>query len=148
MSIILKYVLKSVASWKILAPAIIAVMVIWLIMSSLISLTFTRAAGRVVHLVQKGSGNDIYYCPVTVFRDGTGIEHTIQSSGGSNPPRFRVGNAVTVLYRAENPDSAMIQDRFMLWIYPLLFLAIGAVYGTAGYVVGRWLQKKETRYAA
>jgi hypothetical protein len=143
----MNFILKSIASSRILALAIIAVMVVWLVISCFISLTFTHAAGRVERLVQKGSGNEVYYYPVTVFRDAVGTEHTIQSSGGSNPPRFPVGTAVTVLYRRGNPDAGMIQDRFVLWIAPLLFIAIGIFYTIVGNVVGRWLQNNRVRNA-
>jgi uncharacterized protein DUF3592 len=140
MNIILKFILKAIASWKILAFAVIAVMVIWLTVSFIISLTYQRASGKVMQLVQKGRGDHVYYCLVTVFRDATGTEHAIQSSGGSNPPRFPVGSAVTVLYRAQNPDSAMIQDRFVMWIVPSLIIVMGAFYGGIGFIVSRSLQ--------
>ena len=141
-------ILKCISTWKILAPTLIALMVVWLVISSVISFTYTPAAGKVVELVQKGSGDDIYFCPVTVFRDAAGIEHTIRSSGGSNPPRFPVGSTVSVLYRAQNPDAGLIEDRFMFWICPSLLIALGIFYGTIGIVVDRWLQKKGTRNAA
>jgi uncharacterized membrane-anchored protein YhcB (DUF1043 family) len=41
----------------------------------------------------------------------------------------------------------MIQDRFMMWVAPSLFIVIGVFYGSIGFIVGRWLQKRETRYA-
>jgi len=141
-------ILKCIATWKILAPTVIAISVVWLAISSVMSLTYTQTAGSVVELVQKGSGDDIYFCPVTVFRDAAGIEHTIRSSGGSNPPRFPVGSTVSVLYRAQNPDAGMIEDRFMLWICPSLLIVLGIFYGTIGIVVDRWLQKKGARNAA
>jgi hypothetical protein len=140
--------LKCIAAWKILAPSVILLMVVWLVISCIISLTYTPAAGKVVELVQKDSGDDIYFCPVTIFRDAAGTEHTIRSSGGSNPPRFPVGSTVSVLYRAQNPDAGMIEDRFMLWICPSLLIALGIFYCTIGIMVGRWLQKKRTRNAA
>lgn len=141
-------ILKSIASWRILAPAIIAVMVTWLLISCVISVSFVRASGKVVRLVQKGSDADSYYCPVTIFRDAAGVEHTIQSSGGSNPPRFPVGSTVTVLYRTKNPDAGMIEDHVLLWIVPLVSIALGVFYGFIGTIVGRWLQRQETRNTA
>ena len=141
-------ILKSIASWKILAPVLIAIMVVWLMISCVIFISSIRATGRVVQLVQKGSGDDVYYCPVTVFRDTAGIEHTIHSSGGSNPPRFPVGSTVSILYRTQNPEASMIEDRFMMWIAPLLFIALGILYGSVGLAIDRWLQKKRSRYTA
>ena len=138
-------ILKCIGSWKILAPALIAVMVVWLAISSIVSLTFTKADGRVTQLIQKGSGEDTYFCPVTTFRDAAGVEHSIHSSGGSNPPRFPVGSVVTVLYRTQSPDAGMIQNRFMMWVAPLLFIGVGIFYGSIGFIVSRLLQKRVSR---
>jgi len=140
--------LKSIASWKILAPVIIVIMVSWLMISCVIYISSVRATGTVVKLVEKGSGDNICYYPVTVFRDTAGMEHTIHSSGGSNPPRFLVGSTVSVLYRTQNPDAGMIEDHFMMWIAPLLFIVLGIFYGCIGAAVGWWLKKKEARYGS
>jgi hypothetical protein len=141
-------ILKSIASWKLIAPALIAIMVTWLMVSSVIFVSHARASGKVVQLIQSGSGDEAIYIPVTVFHDAAGVEHKIQSSGGSNPPRFPVGSTVSVLYRTDNPDAGMIEDHVLMWIVPLVFIALGIFYGSIGIVVDRWLQKKGTRNAA
>jgi hypothetical protein len=142
-------ILLSIAkSWKILAPVFIAVMALWLMISCAILFSSVRAEGMVTQLIEKHSGDDVYYCPVTVFRDSSGVEHTIRSSGGSNPPRFPVGAKVSVLYRTQNPDAGYLEDRFMLWIAPSLLIVISVFYGAVGFIISRLLQKKESRNAA
>ena len=116
--------------------------------SCVIFLADIRGTGTVVQLVQHGSGDGAYFCPVTVFRDAAGTEHTIRSSGGSNPPRFPVGSTVSILYRAQDPDAGMIEDRFMLWIAPSLLIVISVFFLAIGYIIGRLSQKKESQNAA
>jgi hypothetical protein len=102
----------------------------------------------VVQLVQDGSGDNVSFIPVFVFRDSSGIEYTNRSSSGSNPPRFPAGNTVSVLYRANNPGAGMIEDRVLMWVVPIVALALSIVYGSIGIVVDRWLKKKVTRNAS
>ena len=142
-------ILQTIAgSCKIVAPVGIVIMLVWLMVSCVILFSSVRADGTVVQSVERGSGDDLVYCPVFIFRDSSGFEHTNRATGGSNPPRFPVGSKVSVLYRTSNPDAAQIDDSFMLWICPLIFIALFGFYGTVGILIGRWLQKKGTRNAA
>lgn len=72
----------------------------------------SRAQATVTRLIER-SGTDsgkIYY-PVFTFEDSKGKTHRIDSSSGSYPPAYKVGDIVTVLYRPEQPDHA-IPDNF------------------------------------
>ena len=135
-------ILNSIASWRILAPVGIAIGVLWLAISSVMSLAYTRTDGTVLQLIEKGSGDNAVYCPVFVFQDKSGVLHTNQSSGGSNPPRFPVGAKVTVLYQSQNPVSGIIEDFVLLWIVPSALIAVSIFYGVIGLIVHRSLQKK------
>ena len=107
---------------------------LWLLCSCLLTFSSVRASGRVVQLVQRHD-NDVVYCPVYIFRDAAGFDHIIHSSAGSNPPRFPVGSTVSVLYRAQDPSNAHIEDRFILWIAPLIIMAISVFCGAVAYVI-------------
>ena len=141
--------LQSIArSWKILAPVGISIAAFWLMISSAILFSSVRTEGVVTQSIEKHSNDGVYYCPVIVFRDGSGVAHTIRSSGGSNPPRFPVGAKVSVLYRPQNPDAAFMEDRFMFWVAPALLFALCGFYGAAGCLISRFSPKKESRNAA
>ena len=123
---------------KVLALGLfIAIAGMWLMVSCFISIANVRGTGTVVRLVQQGHGNDVIYCPVAIFHDSAGIAHTISSSAGSNPPRFPVGSTVTILYKAQNPDGGMIEDRFMLWIAPSLIIVISTIFLSVGHIISR-----------
>jgi hypothetical protein len=115
---------------------------IWLLCSSVWTFSSVRASGRVVQSVQRHlEGGDVVYCPVFVFRDAAGFDHTIHSSVGSNPRRFPVGSTISVLYQTRDSENAHIEDRFILWKAPLILMAISVFYGAVGYVIGRMPQK-------
>jgi hypothetical protein len=136
-------ILLSIArSWKILAPVLFSISGVWLMISCFIVSSWVHTSGKVVQLVEKHSGEDVYYCPVTVFRDAAGVEHTLRATGGSNPPRFPVDSTVSILYRAQQPDDGMIEDRVMLWIVPSLLITLSLFYGAAGFMICRQLEKK------
>jgi len=125
-----------------LSFAFIAAALLWLLVSTLIVKSHVRATGTVVKSIKEGRGEHVYYCPVAVFRDPAGVEHTVRASGGSNPPRFPVGATVSILYRPNEPENGMIEDRFILWIAPLVFMAIAVFYGAVCYIVRYGLDKR------
>ena len=90
--------------------------------------TAVRCEGTVTKLVESHS-NDMgtVYHPVFVFRDSQGREHEVYSSGGSYPPAYKVGEKVTVLYNAEQPDNACLNGFCDVWILPFLLALIGGV---------------------
>ena len=137
------FTLQSTAkSLTVLAPVFIAVMVVWLMVSCTIYFSSIRAVGTVVQLIEKGSGDNVYYCPVFVFRDIAGIEHTNHASGGSNPPRHPVGAKISVLYREKNPDTGQIDDPIIFWVVPVILFFFSALCGFVGYWILRSMSKQ------
>ncbi|MER6734283.1 DUF3592 domain-containing protein [Streptomyces puniciscabiei] len=70
--------------------------------------------------------------PVVEFRSADGRARTFQSSTGSNPPSYEVGERVEVLYHAASPGDARINGFASLWLLPLVFGGIGLVAGGIG----------------
>lgn len=126
-----------------LAALFVAGTLLWLLCSFLFTHSSARANGKVVQLVEHHFTHDteVVYCPVFVFKDAAGLDHAIHSSAGSNPPRFPVGTSVSVLYQLRDPSNAHIEDRFILWIAPVILMAISVFYGAIGYVIGRGPRK-------
>lgn len=77
--------------------------------------TGLRAQGEVVRLQQEYSFNDhgdryVYY-PIVAYRVDTNLTVEFKDSVGSNPPIYRRGDKVTVLYLSDNPQHEAIIDR-------------------------------------
>jgi hypothetical protein len=86
-----------------------------------------RAQGEVVRLKSEASSGDRHsgYHPIVRFRTEKNVTVEFKDSVGSNPPSYRPGDKVTVLYNADDPRGDAIIDRGLVgnWAIPgLLFL--------------------------
>lgn len=82
-----------------------------------------RAPGQVVRLTEEESSDSTSYYPVVRYRTQGNETVEFKDSIGSNPPSYRTGDKVTVLYLAGNPQRQAIIDRgFWNWAIPALLL--------------------------
>jgi hypothetical protein len=88
------------------------------------------AAGTVVELRREPGQRT--FAPVVRYQPATGAPRTLVGQVASNPPAYRVGEAVAVLYDPLDPSDARIDGLFSLWGGPLLFSGIGAILGLVG----------------
>src|SRR5436189_923550 len=65
-----------------------------------------RADGRVIQMLERDGEQGKFYAPVFVFRDSSGVEHTVHSDTAGDPPEHHVGDTVHVLYSPQNPQGA------------------------------------------
>lgn len=95
-----------------------------------------RAPGSVESLEYSSSQSRGSYYPVVGFMDADGDRQRFRDRIGSNPPAFRVGDAVTVLYVSGEPRSSMIDRGWINWLpcsFSLLFGALACVAGIRGW---------------
>ena len=88
--------------------------------------------------VQRDSEDVVTYHPTFRFEDASGSQHVVSSSFGSSPPAFQVGQAVGVLYRGDDPQSARIDTFWQVWGWAGFFGIMGAVQLTVGLLVLLW----------
>jgi len=101
------------------------------------------APGTVVNLIKNEesrrsrdgfSHRSIAYTPVVAFIDSNGHRQEIQSNISSNPPAYKRGEKVAVLYDPDNPEFAMIDDwhrhlsGFITGGMGLIFSVVGAIF--------------------
>jgi len=95
----------------------------------LFTLTSKRTQGVVVGLAAgSGSKGGTVYRPVYTFRTEDGNEITRTDKLGSNPPRFKVGQEVQVLYGRLNPRNSRINTVMSLYFTPAMFSGMGAIF--------------------
>ncbi|PWH14924.1 MAG: DUF3592 domain-containing protein [Anaerolineae bacterium] len=91
-----------------------------------------RAEGIVVDLVrtqktdERGNIQTSYY-PVIEFTTAQGELIRYQASTGSNPPSHQKGDKVQVLYNPANPQRAVEDSFFSLWLPSAIMLGSGAL---------------------
>jgi hypothetical protein len=82
--------------------------------------------GTVVGLRPQRSDRGTTYAPVVEFQPASGPLRTFKESTSSNPPAYRLGEAVEVLYDPADPADARLRGLFSLWGGPLILGGIGA----------------------
>jgi hypothetical protein len=103
-----------------------------------------RAPGSVVRLEESRDSDGSTYHPIVRFGAGGGME--FRDSMGSNPPVYREGEDVTVLYLAEDPEKSAVIDRGAWnWAVPGGLAAAGLVFLYACLAMMKRLRMNETR---
>jgi hypothetical protein len=101
----------------------------------------TASPGRVVALRSHSASKGSVYRPLVRFEADGGEERTFEGKTGSNPPSYRVGEVVTVLWIPGSPEEARIRSFGDLWAAPLGVGAIGLLCGVLG-VVFLWRDRR------
>jgi hypothetical protein len=103
-----------------------------------------RAQGTVVRMeLETGSDNESTYHAVVRFSPDEDIQIEFQDRAGTNPPSHRPGDAVTVLYSPDSPQSsAMIDRRSWNWLPTAALLVFGTVLAAAGVHLRRIVQSR------
>jgi len=95
-----------------------------------------KAQGTVLRMVyssdSEGSGG---YSPEYTFRTMSGQVIEVTDRMSSNPPQFKEGQIIDVLYDPENPNRARINKWFNLYFAPMLLGFLGLVFGGIGIAV-------------
>ncbi len=103
--------------------------------------TFSQTAksttGTVTDMLRKishrsGKSDSLSYKPVVSFVDEKGDPFEFESSVSSNPPRYRKGQTVVILYDPENPQTAYIDDFVSRWMTPLIMAVMSLIFGGVG----------------
>lgn len=88
--------------------------------------------GTITDMVYSSDSEGGGYTPVFRFRTLEGQEIEIRGSLRTNPPQFKVGQTIDVLYEPENPSGARIKKWLNLYFVPLLLGFLGVVFGCVG----------------
>jgi hypothetical protein len=92
----------------------------------------STARGTVIDMVRRQSNDSDTYAPVVRFSTEMGETIEFTSSTSSNPPGYRTGESVEILYRPIAPRDARINDFGSLWASPLMFGTLGSVFFSIG----------------
>jgi hypothetical protein len=76
--------------------------------------------------------HDVAYYPVLRYRTQQGKPQETVSSVGSNPPRYKEGDSVVILYDPAKPGDVRIHSFFNLWLFPLVLGVTGAIFLLVG----------------
>lgn len=89
-----------------------------------------QAPGEVIGLSERCDDDGCTYYPQVNFSTQNGERVTYESSFGSSPPEYEVGEAVTVFYKSEDPANAIIAGEG--GILRIIFMSVGGLVSLAG----------------
>jgi hypothetical protein len=90
--------------------------------------------GKVIEMVRIRDRDDggYMYAPLVRFETIDGRTVEFQSSLRSNPPGYRTGQTVSVLYDPDDPQSAAIRGLVSLWLTSIVLGFIGSAFLAVG----------------
>lgn len=83
------------------------------------------------HSGSEGGG----YAPVFGFTTIAGQRVEVEDNMQSNPPQFREGEVVDILYDPQNPSRARINKGMNLYFAPILLSIMGMIFGGIGLIL-------------
>ncbi len=98
---------------------------------------FVKTEGTVLKMREVKSVEDgnITWVPIITFTDRAGNEHTFESSVSSDPPAYKIGEKVPLLYPEGKPNDVFIDSFMEKWLTPIL-LGVG---GLVLFIVSLWM---------
>jgi len=88
--------------------------------------TAVKTEARVLDNERRSSDSDSVYVPVFSFVDKAGKEHHARSSWGFYPPKYQVGDSISVLYDPQDPAKADIDSFTNLWLASVIAFVLSA----------------------
>ncbi|MBI5262580.1 MAG: DUF3592 domain-containing protein [Bradyrhizobium sp.] len=90
--------------------------------------------GSVIEMVRvRNSENTGYlFTPIVRFKTVAGRTIEFESGVRTNPPAYRTGQTVSVVYDPEEPQSAAIRGMISLWLMPMILSFIGSIFLLVG----------------
>jgi Protein of unknown function (DUF3592) len=108
---------------------------IWIRTRAFIS-TAQEVKGTVIRMVaSSGSEGGTVYAPVFKFTTMQGQVIEVEERIASNPPEFKTGQVVDILYDPQDPNRARVKKWFNLYFVPLLLGGMGLIFGCIGVVM-------------
>jgi hypothetical protein len=94
-----------------------------------------KAVGRVVSFGKISGQRGYLYCPQVEFQIPTGQTFKFQSEVGSQPPAYKIGQQVQVVYQIGAPNKAEIDSAMALWFVPGCMSLMGVAFLFLGVVM-------------
>lgn len=79
-------------------------------------------------IIEKDSEGDSHYYPVFQFHTPDGTQHKVKGNTGSNPPAWKKGEQLQVIYPAEKPEEAVSDTFGGLWGAGVFLSAFGLIF--------------------
>ncbi|NTU55801.1 MAG: DUF3592 domain-containing protein [Anaerolineales bacterium] len=84
-----------------------------------------KTTGKVIRLEESNDSESgcCVYSPVIEFQ-ANGQTFTFEGDNASDPPAYKVGEQVEVIYDPANPDTAQINKWTERWLFPIIIIPV------------------------
>lgn len=119
----------QIGCWTIFVNLFFAAFCLWGAYAGYTSWTLDRegetASGTVVRLEESSDseGGCCVYSPVIEF-EANGQTFSFEGDNASDPPAYRVGQQVEVIYHPSDPDTAQINKWTERWLFPIVIIPV------------------------
>jgi len=76
---------------------------------------------------QNKNKTTLTYRPKIEFTTSDGQKIRLVYPNGSNPPQYSIGDKINIIYSEDNPENIVIDSKFQIYIFPIIFVVLGAV---------------------
>ena len=119
-------------------PCVLALDAVLAIRNAIFIHTAINSDGAILELRRvQSSRNGHSYAPVFRFAADDGQIYMVVSSNSNNPPGFRVGEHVKVLYQHGRPEHAKIDSFIQLWLPELVLTIVGGGFSVIPAIIVR-----------
>lgn len=94
-----------------------------------------KTTGKVFAFGRIQGKSGYLYCPQVEFAIPNGQTIKFQSEVGSQPPAYKVGQQVEVVYQITDPQKAEINSAMALWFAPGCMLLMGLLFSVLGTIL-------------
>jgi len=106
-----------------------------------------QTEGLVIQLIEhtsNDSSNPMHH-PLIEFQDASGQRYGFESSFGSYPPRYEVGQKIKVRFNPENPSQVHIDTFMHHWLAVVILTPLGLLFVIPGSIPWIFLYLKQRR---
>ena len=94
-----------------------------------------QTKGTVIRMVSSSGSDGISYAPVFQFKSINGATIEVAEKLYSNPPQFKTGQEVDILYDPQDPQHARVNKGFNLYFTPALLGGMGLLFFGVGIIL-------------
>lgn len=119
----------QIGCWTVFFNLFFAGFCLWGVYAGYTSWTLDRegetATGTVVRLVESSDseGGCCVYSPVVEF-EADGRTYSFEGDNASDPPAYKVGEQVDVIFDPADPDTAQINKWTERWLFPIIIVPV------------------------
>lgn len=86
-----------------------------------------KTTGKVISLEVKDAEGEDIYCPKVQFKLSNGQTYDHQLDDCSNPPGYKVGDSIPLVYVENDLKTVRINSSTRLYYFPSIFILVGAL---------------------